>query len=65
MQDHTQPNSKQNLKEGDLLKWQDIELSLHGEVSSNTIDKDNLLSKKTTFVFVNTSFTTLDKCMQH
>ena len=65
MQNFTQPVQGNVLKEGDLLKWQDMQFSLNGEVTQSTMNKDQLVSKGNSFVFVNKSFPTLDKCMQH
>ena len=39
MENYTQPGKEKVLKEGDLLKWQDMQFSLHGEVSHDTINE--------------------------
>ena len=61
IQNLTQPGHEQDLKEGSLLRWRDMhDMSLHGEVSSKSINKGGFLSKKVSLVYVNTSFPTLD-----
>ena len=65
MQELTQPKNDQFLKEGDLLKWQDIQLSLHGKVSMKTMNRAQLFNTKRIFVYLNIVCLTLDECMQH
>ena len=65
MQNLTKPETRHSLKEGDLLRWQDMQTYEHGDVTKSFIKTENLLSPKIPFVFVNVSFSTLDKCIQH